>query len=354
MTVAPGLELVLGQEAGYLLEHQCTAVPHGSVHVPGPDFVDRVFGGSDRNPRVLASMQRLFGAGRLGETGYLSLLPVDHGIAHTAGMVFAPNPEYFDPVHIARLAQEGGCSGLVSTYGALGAVARKVAHRVPLVLKINHDEQFAYPARFDNILFARVREAAEMGCVAVAATVYFGGPEARRQLQEVSAAFAEAHAQGLATILFCYLHPRALAKGGHDIIFAADLTGEANHQGLTIEADFVKQKQPLRSHGISALQPGYCRMDGRMYAELSTGHPIDLTRYQVLLSYCGRGGVIHSGGASSMDGLQQAVRAAVVNKRGGGMGLLAGRKAFQRPLSEGVALLHAIQDVYLDARVTVA
>jgi len=348
------LETLLGPEASDLLGHVCTKVARNRVHVPGPDFVERVFGGADRSPRVLASIQRLFGAGRLAGTGYLSLLPVDHGVARTAGMVFAPNPEYLDPACILRLAQEGGSSGLVTTYGVLGAIARMAAHRVPLILKINHDEQFAHPPRFDNILFARVREAASMGCVAIGATVYFGGPEARRQLREVAAAFSEAHTLGLATILFCYLHPRALARGGKDMIFAADLTGEANHQGVTIEADFIKQKQPLRTHGITALQPNYCRIDERMYTELSSPHPIDLARYQVLLSYGGRSGVIHSGGASGSDSLRQAVRAAVVNKRGGGMGLLAGRKAFQCPLSDGVKLLHAIQDVYLDRRVTVA
>ena len=299
-------------------------------------------------------MQRLFDAGRLGGTGYLSLLPVDHGVAHTAGMVFAPNPQYLDPAHVLNLASEGGCSGLVTTYGALGTLARAGAHRLPLILKINHDEQFAYPARFDNILFARVQEAASMGCVAVAATVYFGGPEARRQLKEVAVAFGEAHALGLATILFCYLHPRALAKGGDSMIFAADLTGEANHQGVTIAADFIKQKQPLWTGGYRALQPGYGRYDPRMYESLTTGHPIDLTRYQVLLSFAGRVGVIHSGGAKSSDSMRQAVRAAVINKRGGGMGLLAGRTVFQQPLAEGINLLKAVQSVYMDRTITVA
>ncbi len=354
MNVSTRVEAALGAAAKDLLEHRCQAILRGSIATPGPDFVDRVFGGSNRNPRVLASMRRLFGAGRLGGSGYLSILPVDHGVAHTAGMVFAPNPAYLDPLSIAELAIEGGCSGLVTTYGAVGTVARAVAHRLPLILKINHDEQFAHPARYDNILFARVREAASMGCVAVGATVYFGGPEARRQLQEVARAFTEAHVLGLATILFCYLHPRALLAGGKDIIFAADLTGEANHQGATIGADFIKQKQPLFGSGLRALQPGYGRTDERLYPTLIAGHPIDLTRYQVMLSYAGRCGVIHSGGASSPDSLRQALRAAVVNKRGGGMGLLAGRKVFQKPLSDGVALLHAIQDVYLDPSVTVA
>ena len=348
------LESVLGEEAATLLEYSCQAVPRSAIHVPGPDFLERVFAASDRNVRVLRSLRRLFAAGRLGGTGYLSLLPIDHGVAHTAGMVFAPNHRYFDAAQIAELALEGGSSGLVTTYGALGAVARVVGHRLPLILKINHDEQFAYPARYDNILFARVQEAAGMGCAAIAATVYFGDPQARRQLQEVSEAFACAHELGMATILFCYLHPRALSTGGKSIIFSADLTGEANHQGVTIEADLIKQKQPLRADGLLALQPHYGRTDTRVYEALLSSHPIDLTRYQVLLSYCGRGGVIHSGGERSTDSVRQAVRAAVVNKRGGGMGLLVGRKAFQCRLPEGIALLHAVQDVYLNPQVTVA
>ena len=354
MSVVPSVEELLADEASDLLEHQCTAIPRSRIQAPGPDVVERVFGGTDRGVRVLSSVQRLFAAGRLGGSGYLSLLPGDHGIAHTAGMVFAPNPACLDPSHIVELALEGGCSGLVTTYGAIGAIARSSAHRLPLIVKVNHDEQFSYPPRYDNILFARVREASSMGCVAVGATVYFGGPEARRQLREVSACFTEAHALGMATILFCYLHPRALAKGGRRMIFAADLTSEANHQGVTIEADFIKQKQPLYPGGTRALQPEHCEMDRRVYSELSTAHPIDLTRYQVLLAYCGRGGVIHSGGASSTDSLRQAVRAAVINKRGGGVGLLAGRKVFQQPLSRGVALLHAVQDIYLNARVSLA
>ena len=299
-------------------------------------------------------MERLFGHGRLGGTGYLSLLPIDHGVAHTAGMVFAANPCYFDPANIVRLAQEGGCNGLVTTYGALGVIARKTAHRLPLILKINHDEQFSYPARFENILFARVREAASMGCVAIGATVYFGGPGARRQLREVAACFAEAHDLGMATIMFAYLHPRSFASHGNELIFAADLTGEANHQGVTIEADFIKQKQPLMTGGFEIVGSDYGRTDPLMYSALCSSHPIDLTRYQVLLSYSGRCGVIHSGGERSPDSLHQAVRAAVVNKRGGGMGLLLGRKAFQGAISEGVKLLHAVQDVYLDRRVTIS
>ena len=349
-----GVEEILGAEAPYLLDHACEAIPRARVHAPGPDFVDRVVAGSDRSPGVLASLERLFRSGRLAGSGYLSLLPIDHGIAHTAGMVFAANPSYFEPDAIVRLGLEGGCSGIVTTYGVLGALAREAAHRIPLILKINHDEQFTYPARYDNILFARTREAWSMGCVAVAATVYFGGPGARREIVEVSSAFAEAHALGMATILFCYLHPVALKGGGDDMIFAADLTAEANHQGVTIEADLIKQKQPLFTEGYKRLPPGYGKWDESIYSKLSSEHPIDLTRYQVALGYFGRSGLIHSGGASGGDDLRQVVRAAVINKRGGGMGLLAGRKAFQAPLARGVALLRAIQDVYLSNAVTIA
>ena len=348
---------ILGAEGTYLLEHVCRTIPKRQIHVPCPDVVDRLWGKTDRNPQVLSSLNRLFDHGRLGGTGYLSLLPVDHGVAHTAGMVFAANPSYLDPDSIVRLAVDGGSSGVVTTYGVLGSLARHAAHKVPLILKFNHDEQFAYPARYDNILFARVREAWNSGCVGVAATVYFGGPHARRQLVEVSTRFAEAHSLGLLTILFCYLHPVALRQGGTDLIFAADLTAQANHLGVTVEADLIKQKQPLLNHGFNAVRtfaPGYGKTDDRMYTQLSSDHPIDLTRYQVANGYLGQCGLIHSGGASGGDDLRQAVRAAVINKRGGGMGLLAGRKAFQVPLQRGIALLHAIQDVYLDESVTIA
>ena len=352
-----GLEALLGDEATSLLDHTCRAIPREPLHLPAPDFLDRVWGGSDRSPRVLRALRKLFGHGRLGGSGYLSILPVDHGIAHTAGMVFAKNPAYLDPAAIVALAVEGGCSAVVTTYGVLGAVARAAAHRIPLILKINHDEQLAYPPPYDNILFARVEEAWTMGCVAVGATVYFGGPESRRQLVEVAEAFAHAHALGLATILFCYLHPRALTTDGDPLIFTADLTAQANHLGVTIEADLIKQKQPLTNAGYRALRtrdPAYGKLDERIYTELSTDHPIDLTRYQVANGYLGRCGLIHSGGAAEGDVLRQAVRTAVINKRGGGMGLLAGRKAFQAPMREGVALLHTIQDVYLNDAVTVA
>ena len=357
MLTTTRIEALLGDEAAYLLDHTCRTIPREHLHRPGPDFVDRVWGASDRNPRVVQALRTLFGHGRLGGSGYLSILPVDHGIAHTAGMVFARNPAYFDPAAILQLAVEGGCSAVVTTYGVLGAVARAGAHTIPLILKINHDEQLAYPPPYDNIRFARVEEAAAMGCVAVAATVYFGGPESNRQLVEISDAFAQAHALGLATILFCYLHPRALTTDGDPLIFMADLTAQANHLGVTIEADLIKQKQPLANGGYRALRardPAYGKLDERIYTTLSTDHPIDLTRYQVANTYMGRCGLIHSGGASEADNLRQAVRTAVVNKRGGGMGMLAGRKAFQCPMADGVALLHAIQDVYLDDAVTVA
>ena len=348
------IEAVLGADADSFLQHRCTYVPESLINASGLQRLKSISNSSDRSPRVLAALQTLYGAGRLGETGYLSLLPVDHGIAHTAGMVFAPNPVYLDPAAILRLAEQGGSSGLVSTYGVLGAIAGMPRRKVPLVLKLNHDNQFTWPARYENILFARVREAAQMGCVAVAATVYFGGAGARRELQSVSSLFAEAHSLGMATILFSYLHPKALQAGGKDMIFSADLTAEANHQAATVQADLVKQKQPLWTGGAKALGAEYGRMDGRVYSELSSSHPIDLTRYQVLASYAGSVGLIHSGGEKGKDDIAQAVRAAVINKRGGGTGLIAGRKAFQVPLEEGCQLLKAIQDVYLDLKITVA
>ncbi|MCY4672856.1 MAG: class I fructose-bisphosphate aldolase [Bacteroidetes bacterium] len=345
---------VLGAEADNLLRHRCTHVPESAIKASGLQRLESIANNSDRSPQVLAALQTLYGAGRLGGTGYLSLLPVDHGIAHTAGMVFAPNPAYLDPATILQLAESGGSSGLVSTYGILGAIARMPRRKVPLVLKLNHDNQFTWPAQYENILFARVREAVQMGCIAVAATVYFGGPGARRELQLVSSLFAEAHSVGMATILFSYLHPKALQAGGKDIIFSVDLTAEANHQAATVQADLIKQKQPLWTGGAKALGADYGRSDERIYSELSSSHPIDLTRYQVLASYAGSVGLIHSGGAKGENDIAQAVRAAVINKRGGGTGLIAGRKAFQVPLLEGVQLLNAIQDVYLNPEITVA
>ncbi len=345
---------ILGAEAVDLLQHRCQHVPISLIKFPGPDFLETAATISDRPPHVLRSLQRLYGAGRLAGTGYLSLLPVDHGVAHTAGMVFAPNPVYLDPAAIVDLAEQGGSSGLVTTYGVLGMVARADRRDLPLVLKLNHDNQFTWPARYENILFSRVHEAAEMGCVAVAATVYFGGPNARTELQLVSGLFTEAHGLGMATILFSYLHPTALQKGGDGIIYSADLTAEANHQAVTVQADLIKQKQPLWTGGANALGADYGPMDTRMSQELCSSHPIDLTRYQVLACYAGGIGLIHSGGAKGEDDLVQSVRAAVINKRGGGVGLIAGRKVFQKPLAEGVQLLHAIQDVYLNPDVTVA
>lgn len=343
---------ILGGEAAGLLEHTCELLPGRRIHAPGPDFVTRVIAAADRSPAVLASARRLFLSGRLAGTGYLSLLPVDHGIAHTAGMVFAPNPAYFDPAAILELALEGGCSGLVSSYGVIGAIARRAAHRIPLILKINHDEQFAHPPKYANIPFAGVEEASRMGCAGVAATVYFGGPGARQELVKISRMFSEAHALGMVTMLFCYLHPRLLGPDG--LIFAADLTAEANHLGATIEADFIKQKQPLFGGGFARRAEHYAKTHASYPAELAGDHPVDMTRYQVALGFEGRAGLLHSGGPSELDDLRAAVRAAVINKRGGGMGMLSGRKAFQVPLECGVRLLHAVQDVYLDRSVTVA
>ena len=345
---------ILGDEATDLLQHRCQHIPVSLIKFPGPDIFETAGAISDRPLRVVRALQRLYGAGRLAGTGYLSLLPVDHGIAHTAGMVFAPNPVYLDPTAIVDLAEQGGSSGLVATYGILGMVARAAPRDLPLILKLNHDNQFTWPARYENILFSRVHEAAEMGCVAVAATVYFGGPNARRELQLVSGLFTEAHGLGMAAILFSYLHPTALQKGVDEIIYSADLTAEANHQAATVQADLIKQKQPLWTGGAGALGADYGPVDMQTPKELSSSHPIDLTRYQVLACYAGGIGLIHSGGAKGKDDLLQSVRAAVINKRGGGGGLLAGRKVFQQPLAEGVRLLHAIQDVYRNPDVTVA
>jgi len=339
---------VLGKEAEVLLEHNCNCIPADHIEVPGPDYPDC----SDRNPLIRSSLHRLYDSGRLAGTGYLSLLPVDHGIAHTAGMVFAPNPAYLDPRAMVELALAGGSSGIVTTYGVLGAIARSAAHRLPLILKLNHDMQFVGLSHHENILFARLKGALNLGAAGVAATVYFGGPNARRELQLVSRVFSSARRAGLFTMLFCYLHP-GLFKN-QDLMFAADLTAEANHQGVTIGADLIKQKQPRSTGGFMAVGSNYGRTVPAMYEELTTAHPIDLTRYQVLLGYCGRSGLIHSGGERSGNAFRSAVRAAVINKRGGGTGLIAGRKAFQAPFAEGVRLLHAIQDVYLSDEVTVA
>jgi class I fructose-bisphosphate aldolase len=345
------LEL-LGKEADSLLKHRCETISRDSLSLPGPDIVDRVYSASDRNPRVLGNLQRLVGHGRLRNTGYLSILPVDQGIEHSAGASFAPNPEYFDPENIVRLAIEGGCNAVASTFGVLGMTARKYAHKIPFIVKINHNELLTLPSKFDQVMFGRVEQAYDMGAAAVGATIYFGSEEATRQIVEVAQAFQRAHELGLATILWCYLRNSGF-KADKDYHVAADLTGQANHLGVTIQADIIKQKLPENNGGYTALKFG--KTSPLVYEKLTTDHPIDLCRYQVANCYMGRCGLINSGGASSGAGdLAQAVRTAVINKRAGGMGLISGRKAFQRPMKEGVQLLNAIQDVYLDPQVTIA
>ncbi|MFZ4099067.1 MAG: class I fructose-bisphosphate aldolase [Chlamydiia bacterium] len=354
------VQKLLGDQAESLLAHRC-AFPSSGLHIPGKDWVDRIFAPSDRNPRVLGNMQKLISHGRLGGTGYLSILPVDQGVEHSAGASFAPNPSYFDPEKLVELAMEGGCNAIASTLGVLGSVARRYAHKIPFIVKLNHNEFLSYPNRYDQILFAHVQQAYEMGAAAVGATIYFGSEESHRQIQEVSEAFAQAHELGMVTILWCYLRNPAFKTADEDYHLAADLTGQANHLGATIEADIVKQKLPTCNGGFRALQFG--KSSASMYgssssdhgAALCTDHPIDLCRYQVLNGYSGRIGLINSGGASSgAQDLGEAVYTAVVNKRAGGMGLISGRKAFQRPMNEGVRLLNAIQDVYLCSQVTVA
>jgi class I fructose-bisphosphate aldolase len=347
---------LLGKDADLLT--YTAKVPASSLHLPGPDFVDRIFALSDRPTPVLRSLQQLFSHGRLANTGYLSILPVDQGIEHSAGASFAPNPEYFDPENIVKLAIEGGCNAVASTFGVLGAVARKYAHRIPFVVKINHNEFLTYPNKYDQIMFGEIEEAWNMGAVAVGATIYFGSAESNRQIVEVAKAFHRAHELGMATILWCYTRNSAFKTKDKDYHVAADLTGQANHLGVTIEADIIKQKLPENNGGYLALsskENPYGKTSDKIYTELASDNPIDLTRYQVLNCYMGRAGLINSGGASSGAGdLAEAVRTAVINKRAGGMGLISGRKAFQRPMKEGAALLHAIQDVYLDSSVTIA
>ncbi len=347
---------LLGDKARYYLEHQCKTVPKEELHLPGPDFVDRVWGASDRPAGVLRSLQTLFDHGRLGGTGYLSILPVDQGIEHSAGASFAPNPTYFDGENIVRLAIEGGCNAVASTLGVLGSVCRRYAHKIPFIVKVNHNEFLSFPNSFDQILFANVEQAFDMGAVAVGATIYFGSAESKRQIQEISHAFRAAHELGMATVLWCYMRNSAFDKkkeGGPDYHLAADLTGQANHLGVTIEADIIKQKLPENNGGFEALKFG--KTSKKVYSELNTDHPIDMTRYQVINCFMGRSGLINSGGASSgASDLAEAVRTAVTNKRAGGMGLISGRKAFQRPMTEGVSILNAIQDVYLCKEITVA
>jgi len=343
----------LGHEADSLLKHQSKTVPKEKLHLPGPDFIDRVHRGSDRGVQVLRNLQQIFATGRLAGTGYLSILPVDQGIEHSAGASFAPNPDYFDPENIVKLAIEGGCNAVASTLGVFGSVARKYAHRIPFIVKINHNEFLTYPNKYDQILFGGVQQAWDMGAAAVGATIYFGSEEADRQIQEISEACQHAHELGMACVLWCYLRNSAFKKDGVDYHLAADLTGQANHLGVTIEADLIKQKQAENNGGYTALNFG--KTSKKVYSELTTDHPIDLTRYQVVNCYMGRAGLINSGGASVGESdLAQAVRTAVINKRAGGMGVISGRKAFQRPMADGVKLFHAIQDVFLEKGVTVA
>ncbi|MGB7550213.1 MAG: class I fructose-bisphosphate aldolase, partial [Chromatiaceae bacterium] len=343
---------LLGEEAEGLLGHQCKGIPSSLLHLPGPDFVDRVMTDSDRRPGVLRALQTLIDHGRLGGTGYLSILPVDQGVEHSGGASFAPNPIYFDPENIVRLAIEGGCNAVASTLGVLGSVGRRYAHKIPFLVKLNHNEMLAYPTIYDQTLWASVDQAFDMGAVAVGATIYFGSAESRRQIQEVSEAFAHAHELGMLTVLWAYLRNSAFKHEGIDYHEAADLTGQANHLAVTIEADIVKQKQATRDGGYTAI--GFGKTHPRVYAELSGSHPIDWVRYQVANCYMGRVGMINSGGPSGKDDLHQAVRTAVINKRAGGMGLISGRKAFQKPMEEGIRLLNAIQDVYLSPEVTIA
>jgi len=348
---------LLGDKADSLLNFSKPKIAKERLHLPGPDVVDRSFAGSDRNNRVLVNLQRMIQHGRLGGTGYLSILPVDQGIEHSAGASFAKNPDYFDPENILRLAVEGGCNAVASTFGVLGAVSRKYAHKIPFLVKVNHNELLTYPNKFDQILFGTVKEAADMGAAAVGATIYFGSEESGRQIVEISHTFAVAHEMGMATVLWCYLRNNAFKKD-KDYHLSADLTGQANHLGVTIQADIIKQKLPENNAGFKALNTGgssYGKLDERIYTELTSDHPIDLCRYQVANCYMGRMGLINSGGESKGAGdLENAVTTAVINKRAGGMGLISGRKAFQRPMKEGIALLNAIQDVYLNKEITVA
>lgn len=343
---------LLAEDADSLLQHRCEGIPKESLHAPGPDCVDRLFAPSDRNCRTLGNLQRLLNHGRLGGSGYVSILPVDQGIEHSAGASFAPNPAYFDPENIVKLAIEGGCNGVASTFGVLGMVARKYAHKIPFIVKINHNELLTYPAKFDQVMFGQIEQAYDMGAAAVGATIYFGSDESSRQIVEVAEAFQAAHEMGMATILWCYLRNPAFKKD-KDYHVAADLTGQANHLGVTLQADIVKQKQPENNGGFTGVSFG--KTSPIVYEKLTTEHPIDLCRYQVANCYMGRIGLINSGGASSGDNdLSQAVRTAVINKRAGGMGLISGRKAFQRPMNVGAKLLQTIQDVYLDSSITIA
>jgi class I fructose-bisphosphate aldolase len=348
---------LLGAEADALLHHTSQTISKEALHLPGPDFVERVWMQSDRNPQVLRSLQAMFNTGRLAGTGYLSILPVDQGIEHSAGASFAKNPAYFDPENIVKLAIEGGCNAVASTFGVLGIVARKYAHKIPFLVKINHNELLTFPNKHDQIMFGTIKEAWNMGATAVGATVYFGSAESSRQIVEVAEAFAYAHELGMATVLWCYLRNPGFKVNGTNYETSADLSGQGNHLGVTIQADIVKQKLPESNGGFKALNTGgssYGKLDERIYSKLTSDNPIDLTRYQVANGYMGRVGLINSGGASGSNDLAEAVKTAVINKRAGGMGLISGRKAFQRPMAEGAALLNAIQDVYLCEDVTIA
>ncbi len=350
--MASNIEQILGADAEYLLGYNTPKVSRDLLHLPGPDYIDRVMAITDRPPAVLRNMQLMFNTGRLGGTGFLSILPVDQGIEHSAGASFAPNPLYFDPANIVELALAGGCNAVASTLGVLGSVARKYAHKIPFLVKLNHNETLTYPAMYDQTMFASVDQAFDLGAVAVGATIYFGSSEARRQIIEVSEAFSRAHELGMVTVLWCYLRNSAFKKDGVDYHAAADLTGQANHLGVTIEADIIKQKLAENNDGYRKI--GFGNTNKKVYEDLTSDHPIDLVRYQVVTSYMGRAGLINSGGASGQNDFAEAVRTAVINKRAGGMGLISGRKAFQRPMADGASLLNAIQDVYLDQSVAVA
>jgi class I fructose-bisphosphate aldolase len=356
LSVPSSIASWLGDEAEDLLTHQAK-VSKDLLHLPGPDWVDRIFAQTDRSPQVLRSLQQLYSSGRLANTGYLSILPVDQGIEHSAGASFAPNPIYFDSENIIKLAISAGCNAVATTLGVLGSVSRKYAHKIPFIMKLNHNELLTYPNQYDQIMFASVEQAWNLGAVAVGATIYFGSPESTRQIQEVSQAFAHAHDYGMATILWCYLR-NDIFKQDKDYHLAADLTGQANHLGVTIQADIIKQKLPECNNGYEAVAKAsgdsYGKTDKRVYADLTTEHPIDLTRYQVLNCYAGRMGLINSGGASGKTDFAEAIRTAVINKRAGGCGLISGRKTFQRPFEEGVKLFHAIQDVYLSPEISIA
>lgn len=346
------IEKILGEDADYLLKHQCKTIPREQIHLPGKGFVECIFGISDRSNQVKQNLKYLFNNGRLKGTGYLSILPVDQGIEHSAGASFAPNPLYFDPENIVKLAIEGGCNAVASTLGVLGMVSNKYADRIPFIVKINHNELLSYPNSYDQRMFAVVEQAYEMGARGVGATIYFGSQESRRQIEEVSLAFMHAHQLGMFTVLWCYLRNPAFKKDGIDYHTSADLTGQANHLGVTIEADLIKQKQPTNNGGFAAI--GFGKTSPLVYEKLTTEHPIDLTRYQVANCYMGRIGLINSGGPSGDNDLQQAVKTAIINKRAGGMGVISGRKTFQKPVDEGVKIFHAIQDVYLCNEITVA